>query len=271
MIMFNCGRDAANASKLFMKFQTILDLDLETFTKLARIAALKNITIGEVISQELAIKKIKTASRIEGVDDKLPFVSEKDTFDHKITSKDDYFIRLENAKKQNPVKARFKVVQRRLLDNLIDNQDDIQNQDKILSNFVENALSTAHKPTTDEVAKNLVAKHVYTVYLLTGMINNLNMDVTYFEKSCGRVLTDFEFKRLVKAANDQLLKLSKSELTTKTLENFDINYNPFQLTEVNILRLLLLNESELAKSMLSDVDFNLSEINKILFERLHEN
>lgn len=58
-----------------MKFQTTLDLDLETFTKLARIAALKNITIGEVISQELAIKKIKTASRIEGVDDKLPFVS----------------------------------------------------------------------------------------------------------------------------------------------------------------------------------------------------
>lgn len=40
-----------------MKFQTTLDLDLETFTKLALIAALKNITIGEVISQELAIKK----------------------------------------------------------------------------------------------------------------------------------------------------------------------------------------------------------------------
>lgn len=256
-----------------MKFQTTLDLDLETFTKLARIAALKNIAIGEVISQELAIKKIKTASRIEGVDDKLPFVSEKDTFDHNIASKDNYFTRLqtENAKKQNPIKARFKIVQRRLLDNLIDNQDDIQNQDKILSNFVENALSTAHKPTTDEIAKNLVAKHVYTVYLLTGMINNLNMDVTYFEKSCGRVLTDFEFKRLIKTVNDQLLKLSKSELTTKTLQNFDISYNPFQLTEVNILRLLLLNESELAKSMLSDVDFALSEVNEILFERLHEN
>lgn len=250
-----------------MRFQTTLDLDLETFTKLARIAALKNITIGEVISQELAIKKIKTASRIGGVDDKLPFVSEKDTFNHKITSNDDYFTRLqtENAKKQNPVKARFKVAQKQLLDNLIDNQDDIQNQDKILSNFVENALSTAHKSTANEIAKSLVSKHVYAVYLLARMINNLNMDAAYFEKSYGRVLTDFEFKRLIKMANDQLLKLSKSELTTKTLENFDIGYNPFQLVEVNILRFLLLNESELAK-MLSDVDFNIDEVNEILFE-----
>lgn len=200
-------------------------------------------------------------------------VSEKDTFDHKITSKDNYFIRLqtENAKKQNPVKARFKVVQKRLLDNLIDNQDDIQNQDKILSTFVENALSTAHKPTPNEIAKNLVTKHVYAVYLLTGMLNDLNMDVTYFEKSYGRVLTDFEFKRLIKTANERLSKLSKSELNAKTLENLDVNYNPFQSTEANILRFLLLNESELAKNMLSDVDFDINKVNESLFHRLHEN
>lgn len=254
-----------------MKFQTTLDLDLETFTKFARIAALKNITIGEAISQRLAAKE-PAISRIKDVNGELPFVSKKDTFDHKITSKDNYFTRLqdENAKKQNPIVADSKVTQKQLLDNLIDSQDDIQNQDKILSTFVENALSTAHKPTPNEIAKNLVARHVYAVYLLTGMLNDLNMDVTYFEKSYGRVLTDFEFKRLIKTANERLSKLSKSDLSVKTLGNLDVNYNPFQSTEANILRFLLLNESELAKNMLSDVDFDINKVNEILFERLHE-
>lgn len=260
-----------------MEFQTTLDLDLETFTKFARIAALKNITIGEAISQKLAAKepavKEPAVSRIKDVNGELPFVSEKGTFDHKITSKDNYFTRLqaEDAKKQNPVATGPKLVQKQLLGNLIDNQADIQNQDKILSDFVENTLSTTHKPTPNEIAKNLVAKHVYAVYLLTGMLNELNVDTTYFENSYGKVLTDFEFKELIKTANERLLKLSKSELSVKTLENLDVNYNPFQPTEANILRFLLLNESELAKNMLSDVDFDLSEVNEILFKRLHEN
>lgn len=257
-----------------MEFQTTLDLDLETFTKFAQIAALKNITIGEAISQKLTVKK-PTTPRIERVNGELTFVADKDTFDHKVTSKDNYFTRLQAqnglASKQNPEVMDPKITQKQLLDNLIDNQDDIQNQDKILSTFVENALSTAHKPTANEIAKNLVAKHVYTVYLLTGMLNDLNMDVTYFEKSYGRVLTDFEFRRLIKTSNKRLSELSKSELNAKTLENLDVNYNPFQSTEVNILRFLLLNESELAKNMLSDVDFDLSEVNEILFERLREN
>lgn len=262
-----------------MEFQTTLDLDLETFTKFARIASLKNITIGEAISQKLSIKKPKTVPRIERVDGKLTLVGEKDTLDDKVTAEDksttedNYFTRLQagNTKKQNSVMAGPKIVQKQLLDSLIDNQDDIQNQDKILSNFVENALSTMHQPTPNEIAKNLVAKHIYATYLLVRMLNDLNMDVTYFEKSYGRVLTDFEFKRLIKTANERLLKLSKSELTAKTLENLDVHYNPFQSTEANMLRFLLLNESELAKNMLSDVDFNLSKVNEILFERLHEN